>query len=261
MCLRKYTLKKEKAFLAYRQHVCMCVLSHSVLSDSFSPMNCRPLGSSVHGILQASILEWVVIFFSRASSWPRGWTCIFCTADRLFTTAPLGKHRWHGESEWMMVFPGPIGVSESGRWSVQCRHFLSLRRDPSSLAFQPLCWVLKNWPLLIVRGYGFPPLPPSGRQEPLPSLHSNSCQKERQLSPRMRTLPLRPQMQWGLGEKGGEGCCVPNFIQGYPSQSPQKLPQGSFQFPAYLPLASAFGGTLSVCIMLSVISSSITFTL
>ena len=193
MCLRKYTLKKEKAFLAYRQHVCMCVLSHSVLSDSFSPMNCRPLGSSVHGILQASILEWVVIFFSRASSWPRGWTCIFCTADRLFTTAPLGKHRWHGESEWMMVFPGPIGVSESGRWSVQCRHFLSLRRDPSSLAFQPLCWVLKNWPLLIVRGYGFPPLPPSGRQEPLPSLHSNSCQKERQLSPRMRTLPLRPQ--------------------------------------------------------------------
>ena len=193
MCLRKYTLKKEKAFLAYRQHVCMCVLSHSVLSDSFSPMNCRPLGSSVHGILQASILEWVVIFFSRASSWPRGWTCIFCTADRLFTTAPLGKHRWHGESEWMMVFPGPISVSESGRWSVQCRHFLSLRRDPSSLAFQPLCWVLKNWPLLIVRGYGFPPLPPSGRQEPLPSLHSNSCQKERQLSPRMRTLPLRPQ--------------------------------------------------------------------
>ena len=51
----------------------------------------------------------------------------------------------------------------------------------------------KNWPVLIVSGYGFPPLPPSRRQGQLPSLHSNSCQKERQLFPRMWTLPLRPQ--------------------------------------------------------------------
>ena len=35
------------------------------------PMNCSPPGSSVHGILQARILEWVVIPFSRGSSWPR----------------------------------------------------------------------------------------------------------------------------------------------------------------------------------------------
>ena len=34
---------------------------------------CKPLpGSSVHGILQARILEWVAISFSRASSGPRG---------------------------------------------------------------------------------------------------------------------------------------------------------------------------------------------
>ena len=33
-----------------------------------SPMNCSPLGSSVHGILQARILEWVAIPFSRTSS-------------------------------------------------------------------------------------------------------------------------------------------------------------------------------------------------
>ena len=66
MCLRKYTLKKEEVFLAYRQHVGMSVCS--VMSDSFSPMNCRPLGASVHGILQASILRWIVIFFCRGSS-------------------------------------------------------------------------------------------------------------------------------------------------------------------------------------------------
>ena len=31
------------------------------------PMNCSPLGSSVHGILQASILKWVAISFSKGS--------------------------------------------------------------------------------------------------------------------------------------------------------------------------------------------------
>ena len=36
-----------------------------------NPMNCSMPGSSVHGISQARILEWVAIFFSRASSWSR----------------------------------------------------------------------------------------------------------------------------------------------------------------------------------------------
>ena len=38
----------------------------------------RPLGSSVHGMFQARILEWVAIFCSRASSRPRGRNCISC---------------------------------------------------------------------------------------------------------------------------------------------------------------------------------------
>ena len=37
-------------------------------------MDCSPPGSSIHGILQARILEWVVISVSRGSSWPRDWT-------------------------------------------------------------------------------------------------------------------------------------------------------------------------------------------
>ena len=36
-----------------------------------NPVDCGPPGSSVHGILQARILEWVVITFSRGSSQPR----------------------------------------------------------------------------------------------------------------------------------------------------------------------------------------------
>ena len=44
-------------------------------------MNCRSLpGSSVHGITQARILEWVAISFSRGSSWPRDQTHISCTS-------------------------------------------------------------------------------------------------------------------------------------------------------------------------------------
>ena len=42
------------------------------------PMDCGPPSSSVHGILQPRILEWVAISFSRASSQPRDQTRIFC---------------------------------------------------------------------------------------------------------------------------------------------------------------------------------------
>ena len=55
------------------------------------PMDCIPPGSYVHGILQARILEWVVIPFSRGSFQPRGWTQVSCTAGRFFTVWPPGK--------------------------------------------------------------------------------------------------------------------------------------------------------------------------
>ena len=42
-------------------------------------------GSSVHGILQARILEWVAISFSRRSSQPKDWTQVSCIAGRFFT--------------------------------------------------------------------------------------------------------------------------------------------------------------------------------
>ena len=48
------------------------------------PMDCSPPGSSVHGIFQARILEWVAISFSRGSSQPRDWTQVSCIAGRCF---------------------------------------------------------------------------------------------------------------------------------------------------------------------------------
>ena len=49
------------------------------------PMDYSLPGSSVHGILQARILEWVAISFSRRSSQPRNRTQVSCNAHRCFT--------------------------------------------------------------------------------------------------------------------------------------------------------------------------------
>ena len=56
------------------------------MSNSLWPyMDCSPPGSSVHGILQARILEWVAELSSRGSSWPRDRTWLSCIAGRFFT--------------------------------------------------------------------------------------------------------------------------------------------------------------------------------
>ena len=54
--------------------VCVCELVTQFYMTLCDPMNYSPLGFSVHGILQARILEWVAIPFSRASSQPRNHT-------------------------------------------------------------------------------------------------------------------------------------------------------------------------------------------
>ena len=54
-------------------------------------MDCSPPDSSVHGILQARILEWVAIPSSRGPSQPRDRTCMSCFAGGFFTTEPQGK--------------------------------------------------------------------------------------------------------------------------------------------------------------------------
>ena len=53
------------------------------------PMDCSPLGSSVHGILQAKILECIAMIHSRGSSRPRDRTCVSYSAGGFFTAVPL----------------------------------------------------------------------------------------------------------------------------------------------------------------------------
>ena len=65
--------------------------SHVRLCD---PVDCSSPGSSVHGILQATVLRWFAMTSSRRSSWPRNQTCISCNpciAGGLSTAEPPGK--------------------------------------------------------------------------------------------------------------------------------------------------------------------------
>ena len=56
-----------------------------VMSNSCDPMDCSLPGSSIHEILQARILEWIAISFSRGSSWPRNQTWVSSISGRFFT--------------------------------------------------------------------------------------------------------------------------------------------------------------------------------
>ena len=69
---------------------CLCLVAHRC-STLYDPMDSSPPGSSVHVILQARMLEWFAISFSRGSSWPRTRTHVSyvpCMAGRFFTTEP-----------------------------------------------------------------------------------------------------------------------------------------------------------------------------
>ena len=62
-----------------------------------NPMDCIPPGSSVHGILQARILEWVAIPFSKGSSQPSNWTQVSYIVGRFFTTELPRKPQLKGK--------------------------------------------------------------------------------------------------------------------------------------------------------------------
>ena len=82
--------KISSGFTVYR-------VSHSVMSSFYEPMDHNPSGSSLHGILQARILEWVTISFSRISSRLRDRTRVFCIGRQIlnhWATRGLPEKLW-----------------------------------------------------------------------------------------------------------------------------------------------------------------------
>ena len=100
----------------------MCMLVAQSCPTLFNPMDCSLLGSSVHGILQARILQWVAILFSRGASQPKDWNCISCIAGGFFTI-------WATREAWELprtvdsraasqTLPGHsyLGFNQPARW-------------------------------------------------------------------------------------------------------------------------------------------------
>ena len=91
------------------------------------PMDCRLPGSSVHGIFQARILEWVAISFSRRSS-QGDWTQVSCIAGGFFTVCDTSIHNYCVHLLYMCIikdhstgFPGgwlvknpPVSAGDTG---------------------------------------------------------------------------------------------------------------------------------------------------
>ena len=68
-----------------RKSVKVKVLVAQSCPTLWDPMDCSPPDSSIHGILQARIQEWLAISFSRGSSQPRDWTQVSHIAGGFFT--------------------------------------------------------------------------------------------------------------------------------------------------------------------------------
>ena len=83
------------------------------------PTHCDPMdsslpGSSIHGIFQARILEWVAISFSRGSSPPRDLTQVSRTAGRLFTNLSYQGSLFQGLAHAIVPSLKPIGQPLAG---------------------------------------------------------------------------------------------------------------------------------------------------
>ena len=99
----------------------VCAQSCPILCD---PMGCSPPVSSVHGVSQTRILEWVVISFSMGSSPPRAWTWVSCIGRQILLPLHyLGSGREH---QW--------GQPTSALLSL-CKEVLSLLRKSSIWLF------------------------------------------------------------------------------------------------------------------------------
>ena len=108
-------------------------------------------GSSVHGILQARVLEWVAIPFSKRSSQPRDWTQVFCIACRFFPIwATREAHKKRTETKTKKIknssqifFPIPPPPFKAKKWEQVggqiCPdvHFVPSSLPPSSGTLSP----------------------------------------------------------------------------------------------------------------------------
>ena len=85
-------------------------------------MDCILPGSSVHGILQARVLEWVAISFFRGPSQPKNQTQVPCTADRFFTDGAMREalSQFSSVAKLFLTLCNPMDCNTQGSLIVHC---------------------------------------------------------------------------------------------------------------------------------------------
>ena len=109
-------------------------------------MNCTPPGSSVHGTLQARVLEWVAIPFSRGSSQTRDWTLISSITGQFFTVRQQGSPgRLKVVTNIRLYSPGgitPHFLESQGR-GLECQVFEDFQHPGYALGMKVQTWWLQ----------------------------------------------------------------------------------------------------------------------
>ena len=99
---------------------CYCCLVARSCPTLCDPVDYSPPGSSIHGILQARIPEWIAISFSRGSSWSRDQTWISCTGRRILyhwaTWAAQGG--WEADLSTQRMASTPLKLGKEERWFI-----------------------------------------------------------------------------------------------------------------------------------------------
>ena len=121
---------------------CYCnvvlVLSCSAVSHSLPTSG---LSSSLHGISQARILEWVAVSFSRGSSWPRDWThnlCLLCWQADYLPLYPISILLFFTVTEPEFL----LGPQSTQLNTTTSTGFLNVRGDQVT-QYWPIAWKLR----------------------------------------------------------------------------------------------------------------------
>ena len=127
MCMSAYKMESQhqEVWALWGRGCCLVAKSYST---HCIPMDCSPPGSSVRGIFQARILEWVAISFSRGLTQPRDQTCVSCTGRQML-------YHWATREA---CEGGEVGTTSMGSW--KWPYLSTLNSFSPILGAPPGCW-------------------------------------------------------------------------------------------------------------------------
>ena len=152
-------------------YIFICLHAKSLQSSLtlFDPLDCSPPGSSVHGILQAKILQWVAIYSSGGSSWFRTWTCVSYRAAPAVQADSLPLSHWGSPTHTHTHTHTHVAVVQSlscvqlfaTSWTVACQASMSSTISQSLLKFMSIELVILSNHLILCHPFLLPSIFPS----------------------------------------------------------------------------------------------------